>query len=231
MGVCISKVNLIVQDQTASQEEHESILGLSKKNDYVNPVISPFAHAGFHPEIVVNKEEAFCSKVVQKLKPNVPASSNQSVKDLLNSWEKSGFLKGINNLVLSLPVSDVTTIGELAHSLTARSVKHSQDLKDKVLIDVVKAYSIYFWIINNISFDTDHWRCGKSPQKTLETQKGVSSDYSSLFSALCGEVELQADSIKGNLRRWRSVTGKDFQPDEDNHHTWNSVSIVKITMQ
>lgn len=232
MGVCVLKQGQVVtttfgesRPNPSSKEggsDAESRSGCCE--DPIFPVINVDPPANFHPDILVSEEELICRKKVQNLKtrPEFP-------ENLVQLWEESGFLSVIHNHVLSISSANLTSIRDLAQALTRNTSKYMRELNDKFGRAVAKAYAIYFWITNNVQYDTEKWESVYDGSlSAFDTRKASPSDYASLFNALCAEAGLNAQKIEGNLRKWRSLAAgySVFSPEKHNFHCWNVVSLT-----
>lgn len=226
MGVCITKPGEVLATAGLASDKASSDAGVPESLS-CNVSAIDVAPINFHLDIPADLEERNCRTLV-----DMKLLSGQSPQNLIDSWEKEGLLSVIHSQVFGVSATNTTSIKELAHSLTRDSSKYLQDLSDQFCIIVAKAYAIYFWITNNIQYDTTKWvREQEEKLPILESRKGLSNDYASLFNELCSEAGLNTEKIEGNLRRWRSLTGHKFCPDEYNYHCWNVVSYIGLTLR
>lgn len=223
MGVCVTKPGVIeAGGDLPSPGEYIVVPQQPILEDYTQPIIDKIAPGGFHPKLSMTIREKKCQKTMCTLQPMVYKS--QSPQDLVDSWEKNGFLTVINNQVFSLSAANTMSVFDLAHYLTEGSSKYIKELKDNFSIGVAKAYAIFFWITNNIEWSNLSSNRNNDCSLIVEIRKGTSLDFSSLFNALCVEAEIKSEKIEGNIRRWRNSADTDFHPDSTNYHAWNVVS-------
>jgi len=92
--------------------------------------------------------------------------------------------------------------------------------------DLEKAYAVFYWTSNNITYDmksflTDHTP-PHQPKEVLKTKLGVCSGYAYLFKALCDELGLTSNILSGYSKGYGHDPTK---PIEVSNHSWNSVYI------
>ncbi len=232
MGTCVSgplPIEAAAIVQPSHQEDFDSELRHDRSRDYAEQEIESIPPDNFFPE---SEEEVRCKKIVRDLLSDENIDSR--VNNILISWEESELLSRIDSHVLSVSaLNRMTTIRELAAALTASNSGYLQEIEKKKFVNLAKAYAIYSWISNNITFDIEKWKFALNSENVdklnehtiLRKLQGLSEDFSSLFSALCTESGLRAQTVEGNLRRWKSLTGEDFKPIEGNRHVWNVVSV------
>lgn len=90
--------------------------------------------------------------------------------------------------------------------------------------DVAKAYAIYFWVANNITYDFDEAESITMSslrenviQEALHQQIGVCQHYAELFNALARSAELTSTVVPGYTKQNGSI--------DDIPHSWNAVKI------
>lgn len=216
MGVCVAKP-IEVHRPALLQECIQS-----KQSDDDETAIDERIPEGFNPKIPPSLGERNCHKVFA----NMTKTSQSPFQSLLDSWEVSGFLSVINSRVFSVQPSDAKTTSKLAHSLTNKCYD-MQELND-ARIEIMKAYMLYFWIINNINYDMNKLTNTNSCSATLAKRCGTADEIASLFDALCAEARLKSQKLKGNLKTWQSMTGQSFQLNQQNCHSWNMVRLLII---
>ena len=92
-----------------------------------------------------------------------------------------------------------------------------------------KVVSIYQWLIRNIKYDRVAYRNGnkrinRSNQDILKRKKAICWGYSTLFKAMCAEINIPCEVISGYGRITMNA-----EPDlESPNHAWNSVKIDSI---
>lgn len=115
-----------------------------------------------------------------------------------------------------------------------REVTHDLNLLADYLVrgassDIEKARAIYVWITHHIKYDYQAYKNGnkrinRNNLDVLRRQKAVCYGYSTLFKALCEEMEVEAELISGYS--WDTLTSTE-NPDEPDH-AWNAVKIDTI---
>jgi len=119
--------------------------------------------------------------------------------------------------------------------------KHVQNTPDSIEFDIAKltdyliipasnekdkVVSIYQWLIRNIKYDRAAYRKGnrrinRSNQDILKRREAICWGYSTLFKAMCEEVNISCEVISGYGK-----TTMDAKPNlKSPNHAWNSVKI------
>ena len=240
-----------VSHSTASSVELESKVRDVQKNDEASTAnatlaepstapfkIDPTPHATFAQDPQANEKELECRATVAKLAPtSSDACARIEMEKLLRQWKDFGFLSRIESHALGIPPSQ-TTVAQLAESLVNSDANYIKTVKDSALqLQVAKAYCIYVWIANNISYDVDRWKEGENgsasntdAEEVLECRKTVCAGYSNLFKALGHISGLEVGLIHGHVKAWKSLSeekpdaDKPFTPRKRSFHVWNSVS-------
>lgn len=236
MGVCVTKPEVLVTGvasdelcypEACVEERDYTAEAGSQPCCKIHPVINVDPPVNFHPDVLESVQERNCLKIVQNMKPT--PSNDFGPSSIMDGLEEKGILSVIRSNVLSISALHVASVKDLAYYLTDDSNKYLQELNDQFFTTVAKAYAIYLWITSNIQFDTEKSKPAAQDLNylILESRKGSSYDYASLFSAVCAEAGLNTEKIEGNLRRWRSLTGHEFCPDDTNCHVWNIVSFIQ----
>ncbi len=92
--------------------------------------------------------------------------------------------------------------------------------------DMDKVRGIYVWITHNIKYDYQAYnngnkRLNKNNQDVLRRKKAVCFGYSTLFKALCEQLNIEAELISGYS--WDILTSNENPNEPD--HAWNAVKI------
>lgn len=223
MGVCVSQQKALEPGEVLAADQ---VPATKDFNDFTRPEIPGDPPANYHPDPPLTEQERNCRKVVRNIKPVLGRDPS---RNLIKCWEEEGTLSAIQSSVLSISTLHLSSIKDLVHALTHDSNKYLQGISGQSSIILAKAYAIYFWIINNLQPDAKSWSKIPTGWSHSKNQgKGSSCDYASLFNALCGEGGLNSKKIDGHLRGWRSSTGQEFCPNEDNCHSWNVVSFITV---
>ena len=141
---------------------------------------------------------------------------------------------------VSTPPSLTRSIPELSEFLTRNSANYVMAIEGNDLhIQVAKAYCIYSWIANNISYDRQLWQAyqfgdensfehSTQAENVLDRCMTVSKGYANLFYSLASKSGLMVEVIHGNIKGWKSQSPTRsktvFKPSRENAHTWNLVS-------
>ncbi len=99
-------------------------------------------------------------------------------------------------------------------------------LTDSVESDLEKVTNIYEWLIKNISYDHQAYRNGnkrinRSNADILERKEAICWGYSTLFKAMCDEVNIPCEVISGYGKTAFGKVPKLKSPN----HAWNAVKI------
>ena len=99
-------------------------------------------------------------------------------------------------------------------------------LKEEANDDLEKVRSVYTWISHHIHYDTQAYKNGKkrinsSNVDVLQRRKAVCFGFSTLFQALCEEMDLEVELVSGY---GRNTIGPSPRLEEPNH-AWNAVKI------
>lgn len=168
--------------------------------------------------------------------------ARKEVEELLKQWRVSGQLASIESHALSIPPSQSTTIAELADSLVSSQVSFMKAVEgNKFHIQIAKAYCIYVWTANHITYDVDQWKAillgdednltrNTEAELVLNTRMTVCTGYANLFKALASMCGLGVEVIHGHARSWKSLSEEHpdadtvFKQSRQTSHTWNLVS-------
>ncbi|XP_060796352.1 lim and transglutaminase domain protein ltd-1-like [Neoarius graeffei] len=94
--------------------------------------------------------------------------------------------------------------------------------------DLEKLRAIWIWLCHNIEYDVNGYLgltekvC--SPERTIETGRGVCSGYSSLCLQLCKEVGIECKKVNGHGKGVGYKLGQSYQSTKSNH-SWNAVRL------
>ena len=207
--------------------------------------VDPVPHTTFAPDSQPSELELQCQATVAELTLlSSEESTRKEVEELLQQWEESGQLAGIEAHALRIPQSQTTTITELASSLVDSDASYTKAIEGNELhIQVAQAYCIYTWIANNITYDVEQWKAYHSgsgdesnllssteAEEVLDARVTVCSGYANLFKALALTAGLEAETLHGHAKQWKCLSEEKpdvdipFKPSRENAHTWNSVS-------
>ena len=192
----------------------------------------------FHPEQPQCKQDIVCQQTLLKLTPVTSATAlRDKLQHLLMLWKESGQLTEIENHGLSVSSLQASSIKCLADALTAPNAKYITSLgENDFYIEVAKAYVIYFWVANNITYAVKSWQaylegndyCLRTESQTvLQERQSVCFGYAHLYKTLGMKVNLEVRVIEGNTKSWRLFSedaGAGVSPSPSNAHSWNVVS-------
>ena len=248
MPVSASQVQEVgARDDTTSPAAAGSVAKSNQVGDSTSPCnnafsVNPEPHEEFLPCINPSALELACRSTVEKLVPRKSEEHTRSeIGELIQQWRECGQLADIESYSLSVPPSLTSSIVELSAFLTRSSANYIMTLEGpEVHIQVAKAYCIYSWIANSITFDRQLWQAYQSgddnlslesntqAEHVLEKRVTVSNGYANLFKSLANESGLAVEVIHGNIKAWKSQSMEspenDFEASKNNTHTWNSVS-------
>ncbi|MCS6968405.1 MAG: transglutaminase domain-containing protein [Cytophagales bacterium] len=91
-----------------------------------------------------------------------------------------------------------------------------------------RAYAIYYWITQNITYDWEAYhgkrKIGQSIEETLKRRKGVCADYAALYCAIAEAAGLVCKEISGIAKGFGYELGV---PLQETNHAWNAVYVNK----
>ncbi len=131
-----------------------------------------------------------------------------------------GYPQNINNNdlldhVKNVPYHLSTNVKTLAEYL----IKPVKSEKEKLEV-------FYYWIAENIAYDTQSYVSGNynesDAQTTLNLKKAICQGYSNLFKSLCDEVGIKCYVINGYAKGFSYNQGDQFN---ETNHAWNTVYI------
>ena len=206
--------------------------------------VDPTPHTMFASDSQQSELELQCQATIAKLVSlSSEKSARKEIEELLQQWVDSGQLASIEAHALSIPSSQTSTVAELADSLVNCSAEYIGAIEGNELhIQVAKAYCIYVWIGNNITYDIEQWKGFLSDDEcnlvcteakdVLDSRMTVCTGYANLFKELACISGLEVNVIRGSAKVWKSLSEEKldadipFKPSRVNAHTWNSVSII-----
>jgi len=200
----------------------------------INSTIPP----NFHPGQSQSKKDINCKMTIEKLAPiESEAVLRDQLEHLLVCWKESGQLAEVENHALSVASTQAGSIESLAAALTNPNAKYIASLGENYFHEqVAKAYAIYFWVANNITYDVKTWQaylggnnqCLRGEARTvLQERSSVSLGYANLYKALAMKVSLDVVVVNGSAKSWRQFSqdpDAEFAPSRLNVHSWNMVS-------
>ena len=198
-------------------------------------------HKEFFPSISPSALELKSQMTVEKLAPHhKEESARREIEELIQHWNDCGQLADIESYSHSTPPSLTRSIPELSEFLTRNNANYVKAIEGNDLhIQVAKAYCIYSWIANNISYDRQLWQAyqfgdensfehSTQAENVLDRCMTVSKGYANLFYSLASKSGLMVEVIHGNIKGWKSQSPTRsktaFKPSRENAHTWNLVS-------
>lgn len=192
--------------------EHKSIKVYGNEQSF-EYAISRDLPPGFSISSSVSELGKECKSVVEGIKvKDTEAQFRKEIQELLELWKTSGFLKNIEDYVLTYPANKTNSPAEISRHITSPSASYLLSVSEvKVHVLVAKAYAIYCWIGHNINSNV-----------TLDEEsfhgdfKPTSSDYSNLFVKIAHHANLEAEVINGDVRMLSNMPIS---------HSWNAVSI------
>lgn len=151
----------------------------------------------------------FESNLIKKI-PVLLNDSFKSEKTKTKQQSRVRVIKYFNGVTLEEGVKSSAAINAQARSITAGN--HT---------DSIKAYNIYRWVSQNVSYDYDKARNILKTKNDVQsgaivafnTKKGICFDYASLYVAMCRAVNLKV----------RLITGLGYSGLSWGDHAWNEV--------
>ena len=206
--------------------------------------VNPLPHTTFAPELQLSECELDCQSTIAKLSAlSSEELDRKEIEKLFELWLDSGHLASIETHALTVSQSQTGTISELADSLTNTNADYIKEIElgNTLHIQIAKAYCIYVWIANNITYDVEHWKqilsesesmptYNTEAEEVLQTRVTVCTGYANLFKALSSMCGLEVEVIHGHVKLLKSLSKENsaadipFKPSQQNSHTWNSVS-------
>lgn len=203
--------------------------------------VDPEPHKEFLPCHSPSAVELACRSTVEKLIPRKSdESSRKEVQEVFQQWKEGGQLADIESYSLSIPPPLTRSIVDLSRFLTKSTAYNIKEIEDSELhTQMAKAYCIYCWVANNITFDRELWQVYQSgddnlslddsqAERVLERRRAVSSGYANLFKSLADECGMMVEVVHGNIKVWKSQSSEspenNFEASRKNVHTWNFVS-------
>jgi hypothetical protein len=200
--------------------------------------VDPEPHKEFLPYLSPSAVELVCRSTVENLAPRKSEeSARKEIEEVFQRWKEGGQLADIESYSLSIPPSLTRSVVDLSRFLTKSSAYNSIE-GPELHAQMAKAYCIYCWIANNITFDRQLWQAYQSgdnnlsldnsqAEQVLERRTAVSSGYANLFKSLAGECGMMVEVVHGNIKMWKSQSSEspqnDFEASRKNIHTWNLV--------
>ena len=150
-------------------------------------------------------------------------NANNNIQNLQNDFpeEKDNIINFDKNLCKkkfnTLPKREKTTL---------RNLKDTFKEKTNNLLDVEKAYVIFLWICDNISYDANSLYAGRivdcTPNGTFKNGKSVCSGYARLFQDIGQYIGLEIENISCYSK------GEGYEPGDDLQTTNHEYNIIKL---
>jgi hypothetical protein len=162
--------------------------------------------------VVIYPLRKMAEDAIEKLKPATPLVGSPSSLALSIVGKNNNYAE-IRKQVLQTPVRAERSLKTLAKYL----IKPARN-------DIERAYAIFYWLTQNIAYDTQGFFSGNygdlSPAGVLRSRQAVCSGYSRLFSKLAKEADLEVVEITG-VSKGYGFSGNNKLGD----HSWNAVKI------
>ena len=234
----VSPRNEATTSITASSEDSSDQAGNPTSRVFT---VDPEPHKEFLPCHSPSAVELACQSTIEKLVPRKSEESlRKEVQEVFQRWKEGGQLADIESYSLSIPPSFTRSVVDLSRFLTKSTAYNIREIEDSELhTQMAKAYCIYCWVSNNITWDRELWQVYQSgdnnlslddslTERVLERRRAVSSGYANLFKSLVDECGMIAEVVHGNIKVWKSQSlessENDFEASRKNMHTWNFVS-------
>ena len=122
----------------------------------------------------------------------------------------------LKKLVLNLPKREQTKLNDFKEHLKKETQRKNE---------FEKAYILFYWMHENIEYDTIGFRTGKmevTPEVVYSKGRGVCSGYSRLFKFLSDYIGIKVFCIDGYSKGFGYYEGKKFN---DINHEWNVLEV------
>lgn len=199
--------------------------------DNFNYMISRDSPPGFEISLDLTELDESCNGLVEKIQAKAAeVDFRNEIDETLKLWKSNGFLKSIEDFVLSVaPGSNYSAAGEVAQAIAPSNADYLGSLSgNEIHIKMAKAYALYCWIAHcNITsmLAAEEEQYGFSPEIIDVESKSASFDHCTLFVKLSFHVDLEAAVINGQVRTWKKLNEELNFPSP---HSWNAVSF-KVT--
>ena len=120
--------------------------------------------------------------------------------------------ENVDKALIFLPKKEYTDILKMLTQM----IKAQEDYS---LNEVDSAYLAFKWIVQNIKFE-GYYEGNEDITKVYNSGKGNPAEISSLFNRICNYLNIESDSISGNLK---SLASNEFP--ENPNSTWNYIVI------
>lgn len=156
------------------------------------------------------------------------SSQRENIPSLLCS---STIRKEVAKYIADINSSSVSSFAASLIELEVRFIKRSE-----LHAQIAKAYAIFAWIANNVTYDVKAWddlvysidTPNTSPDFVLATRSSICSGYANLFAAIAKEAGMEAVVIDGHFKTSRIHQPEgphaQYTPSGFNTHAWNAVS-------
>lgn len=254
MGGCVSRRSNVIHpdDDNESMAEEErrphaapAVPMVEDESCRRYQTIDPNIPDTFHPKVVETSREEYQCRIT-RAKISVRKSEKhvrERVEMTLSEWRQGTILGQIENHALSIPAENTVSADVLAINLTSSHAKYVKSInsmesnRSSFDLQIAKAYAIYFWITNNITFSQNMWRRyihSKSKWKTdaekiLEKRECLSAGHAALFHSIATAAGLKSCMIEGNIKVNQSESPQEYTQGYErnilNQHWWNMVSL------
>lgn len=180
---------------------------------------------GFNVASDSTELEKECKNTVKKLNARERESDfRNEIDEVLKLWKTSGFLKNIEEFVLSVPLTNNNSVSEIAQLIASPISSYLMSLSNKVVCtQLARAYAIYCWIANHIILSDEKQYAFLSDDDETEKQSAAFK-YCTLFVELALHANLEAEVVNGQVRTWKKLTDDDLNVPTP--HSWNVVSFA-----
>lgn len=191
--------------------------------------ISRDAPPGFEITVDPTELENRCKELVHNIQAEKGGNSvRKEVEGILQLWKQNGFLKSIEEYVLSVAPGSNYSISEVAHHIFCADASYLVSLTGNDMhMQLAKAFATYCWVGNNMSINIasmlagDEEQCGFLPDNLDIENRSASFDHCTLFVKLAVHADLEAAIINGQVRTWKKLNEDLNFPSP---HSWNVVS-------
>ena len=188
--------------------------------------ISRDAPPGFEITVDATESEIRCKDLVHSIQAEAVGNYvRKEIEDVLQLWKSNGFLKNIEEYVLSVAPGSNYFVSELASYIFSANASYLATLSaNDMHMQLAKAFAIYCWIGNNMSINIASMLADDKEQYSIDVEnRSASFDHCALFVKLALHADLQALIINGKVRTWKKLNDDLNFPSP---HSWNVVSFL-----
>jgi hypothetical protein len=201
MGCCFSKDKIQDKNAETIPEADAFSNNTDKKDDQVNDLEFTDLNKDFESDNRTTIDSNPDNQVLEWMSSIESLNSNNKLKSYALAKKRNQFKL-------------VSEVGDyLAGCRDAKSITE-------------KAWIIYVWITDNITYDVESLRNGDfrfcDPQSVLERGLAVCAGYAELYKTLCTHLGVQCISISGHSKGYGYKVGSKASGED---HAWNAIAL------